>query len=200
MFFSGFVFGCVVKMGWAVKRMAGNPVVRDLVLVFLGLLLGIILHSLASTLFFSPTIIPVFSPYAQNTIIGLIDNAEKTIDIEMYVLTSADVVEALKRAHDRGVKVRVILERNVIGGENSGSFGALKDYGVDVRWASDVFKLTHSKFMIVDGKHVLVGSHNFSNSALTLNREASVIVEKSPAAVEAFRQVFEDDWALAQEF
>lgn len=187
-------------MGRAVKRMAGNAVVRDLVLVFLGVLLGIVLHSLASALFFSPLVIPVFSPYAQNTIIGVIDGAEKTIDVEMYVLTSADIVEALKRAHDRGVKVRVILERNVIGGENSRSFEALKDYSIEVRWASGQFKLTHSKFMIVDGKLVLVGSHNFSNSALTLNREASVIVEKSPAVIEAFRQVFEEDWASAQEF
>lgn len=179
--------GLFVKGGFA----------RDAVLVLLGVMLGIVAHSLATALFFSPLIIPVFSPYAEDTIIGMVDNAEKSIDVEMYVLTSGEVIDALKRAHDRGVAIRVILERRVIGGDNAGAFDALGDYGIEVRWASDSFKLTHSKFMIVDGELLLVGSHNFSNSALTLNREASVIIEKSPAVVDSFKKVFDEDWELA---
>ncbi len=174
-----------------------DNIVCDIILVILGGLLGAVVCSLVSGMFFSPQISPVFSPYAEDSIIEMIDSAEETIDIEMYVLTSRDVIDALKRAHGRGVGVRVILEKRVIGGDNSEAFDALSGYGINVRWASENFKLTHSKFMIIDGRLVLVGSHNFSNSALTLNREASVIIEKSPATINSFKMVFEEDWALA---
>jgi len=52
--------------------------------------------------------------------------------------------------------------------------------------------LMHSKFTIRDGKEVLVGSHNFSYSALNKNREASVII--SGNAVQEFMDIFEEDW------
>ena len=45
-------------------------------------------------------------------ILRLISEAEKQIDIEMYILTDQDVIEVLERAEDRGVEVRVILDPN----------------------------------------------------------------------------------------
>ena len=71
----------------------------------------------------------------------------------------------------------------------------LQRAGIPIRWASGQYALTHAKFIIVDGQRVLVGSHNFSNSALFRNREASVIV--SGPVVDEFRRVFDKDWTLA---
>jgi phosphatidylserine/phosphatidylglycerophosphate/cardiolipin synthase-like enzyme len=184
-------------MGNGIGRLLKNPLLRDFILLFLGFMLGIVAHSLFSALFFPPVVLPVFSPYAENDIISMINNAEDSIDIEMYVLTSDDVVKALKNARDRGVVVRVILEKRVIGADNNEAFEALSSHGIEVRWASETFKLTHSKFMLVDGRRVLVGSHNFSKSALTMNREASVIIENDPAVIGSFKKIFEEDWALA---
>jgi phosphatidylserine/phosphatidylglycerophosphate/cardiolipin synthase-like enzyme len=142
-----------------------------------------------------PAISAVFSPEDWQDIISLMDSAQESMDIEIYVLSSRDVVEALERAKARGVGIRIIIERNTIGTGNEDIYRELASKGFNIRYASPEFKLTHSKFMIIDGKAVLVGSHNLSNSALKYNREASVII-RDMAAVEDFIGVFESDWAL----
>ncbi|NYZ73685.1 DUF1669 domain-containing protein [Candidatus Micrarchaeota archaeon] len=162
----------------------------------LGVLFGIVICFLAGTFVLTPTIMPVFSPEGGHEIISLIDSAQKTLDIEMYVFTSRDVVEALERAKARGVDVRVIIERNVISGGNDAMYQELAAKGFNIRYASRIYALTHSKFMIIDGGAVLVGSHNFSNSALYENREASVIIRSADIARQ-FADVFATDWAIA---
>ncbi len=157
---------------------------------------GLIIFFLISTFFLQPEINPVFSPEDGSEIINLIKNAEESIEIEMYVFTSRDVVDELEKAKNRGVKIRLIIERSTISGSNKQIFEELQAKGFNVRYASKTYKLTHSKFMIIDNKSVLVGSHNFSNSALFKNREASVIISES-STVSEFLSVFELDWAIA---
>ncbi len=164
--------------------------------LFAGLILGALLATLAHPLLFLPYVHPVFSPEDGQEIIYLIDSAQRSIDIEIYVFSSRDVVDALQRAKDRGVDVRIILEEDVMGGENGEMFRELDSKGFSVRYASKAYKLTHSKFMIIDGNSVLVGSHNLSNSALFKNREASVIIRDSDVSGE-FEEAFEKDWGLA---
>lgn len=137
----------------------------------------------------------VFSPEDGGYILSFISSAEKTIDVEMYLLSSDDAINVLLAAKDRGVQVRVILERDLEGTPNYKAYDRLSAAGIPVRWASDKYALSHSKFIIVDGKLVLVGSHNLSNNALEKNREASVIL--SGTAVGEFEGIFEDDWKLA---
>ncbi|MEM4367214.1 MAG: phospholipase D-like domain-containing protein [Candidatus Anstonellales archaeon] len=134
----------------------------------------------------------IFSPGEGEQIIYFIEGANETLDIEVYVFTSKDVLEALGRAEERGVRVRVLLERDVAGDSNEQMFSKLEERGVEVRWA-ETSGVMHSKFIIRDGKDVLVGSHNFTEAALVKNREASVVL--SGREVEEFREVFELDWA-----
>ena len=158
-----------------------------------GLALGFIVHAS----FLSPDVQPVFSPDDGQEVIDFIDAARNSIDIEIYVFSSRDVVDALQRAKDRGVDVRIIIEEDVMGGENGEIFRELSSKGFRIRYASHFYKLTHSKFVIVDGKAVLVGSHNLSNSALFKNREASVIIRNDDAVARGFAEAFETDWGLA---
>ena len=39
-------------------------------------------------------------------LIGLLNHAERSIDVEMYTLTDAEVLDALERAEAHGVQVR----------------------------------------------------------------------------------------------
>lgn len=137
----------------------------------------------------------VFSPDAQADVISFIRSAEESIDIEMYVFTSEDIIRELGEARERGVVVRVIMEPRIEDSRKEKVFETLQALGVDVRWASMEFKLTHSKFVIVDGKKALVGSINFSASALNYNREAAVEVEGEKIA--EIVSVFEEDWNKA---
>jgi phosphatidylserine/phosphatidylglycerophosphate/cardiolipin synthase-like enzyme len=135
----------------------------------------------------------VISPGAEADVVSLIRSAEKSIDIEMYVFTSDDIVRELSEAVKRGVRVRVLMEPRVEDSRKARIVAELEALGVEVGWASFSYKLTHSKFIIVDGKRALVGSINFSESALTQNREAAVDLE-GPMVAELV-SVFEEDWA-----
>ncbi|MCX6772675.1 MAG: phospholipase D-like domain-containing protein [Candidatus Micrarchaeota archaeon] len=137
----------------------------------------------------------IFSPGAQSDVISFINSAQESIDIEMYVFTSDDMIKALGAAQKRGVHVRIIMEPRVEDSRKQKVFDTLSALGIEMKWASMEYKLTHSKFVIVDGKKALVGSINFSMSALTLNREAAVEVEG--AKVSEIIAVFETDWAKA---
>lgn len=167
-----------------------------LLLFILGFALGSVVFGFLLPAIFPSAILPVFSPEEGETIIEFIDGAEETLEIEVYILSSRDVIEALERAKNRGVNIRIIIEERTIGTKNTEIYAELVSKGFQVKYASPVFALTHSKFMIADGKRVIVGSHNFSNSAITKNREASVIFEYPPAVAE-FIEIFEHDWALA---
>lgn len=159
--------------------------------MIVGLLGGLVLYHLVSVFFFAPIIVTVFSPYEGHEIVDLIDEADSTIEIEVYAFTSRDIVEALERAKMRGVKIRIILETI-----NPEMHDELLYKGFDVRYATKAYKTTHSKIMIVDRERILVGSHNFSNSALYKNREASVIISDMDT-VKEFLEEFETDWLLA---
>lgn len=139
----------------------------------------------------------LFSPGAEAEIAGLIESANETIDVEMYQFSYAPFADELADAKARGVRVRVILEPRLDGDDNLQTMAKLKGDGVDARWATLEFSRTHSKTMVVDGKIVLVGSPNWSYSAMFRNRESAVVVEGSEVAGE-FERVFESDWRDAK--
>ncbi|VVC03044.1 Cardiolipin synthase B [Candidatus Bilamarchaeum dharawalense] len=162
----------------------------------LGLVVGFLFCFILLNFIVTPQINIIFSPEDGHEIIDLIDSAQESIDIEMYVFTSRDAIEALERAKNRGVDIRIIIERNVISGQNAEAYNELNAKGIQTRYASRVYELTHSKIIIIDGKKVLVGSHNLSNSALYKNREASVVLIDVPS-VKIFIENYEKDWILA---
>ncbi|MBI5046175.1 hypothetical protein HZC07_00385 [Candidatus Micrarchaeota archaeon] len=169
---------------------------RGMLYFILGVAVGLLIYHFISPLLFPVSILPIFSPTDGKKVISLIDSANKSLDIEMYLLTSKDVIAALERAQLRGVSIRIILERNVIGNDNSNIYNRFASQGFNVRYASSVYKLTHAKFIIVDGTAVLVGSNNMTNASLYDNREAGVIIRDGNTITD-FQNVFETDWKLA---
>lgn len=139
----------------------------------------------------------VFSPGAEEEVISFIRSARESIDVEMYVFTSEDVVRELGDAVSRGVRVRVIMEPRVEDSRKERIFATLAALGAEVRWASLEYKLTHSKMVIVDGARALIGSINFSESALNYNREVGAAVEGEK--VKELVALFENDWKKAAE-
>jgi phosphatidylserine/phosphatidylglycerophosphate/cardiolipin synthase-like enzyme len=72
----------------------------------------------------------------------------------------------------------------------------LKSKGVAIGERLRQIQNHHTKGMIVDGKRVLLGSHNWSKSGVTLNRDASLIFEDAEIAA-YYAEAFEIDWARA---
>lgn len=167
---------------------------RKIALYFIpGILIGIILTFI---LLNSSTIKAetVFSPDEGEEILYFIDSAEESIYIEVYILSSEAIINKLIESHEQGLDVKIILEKRM-GGKNQEVYAELRNAGVDIRWASYDYKLTHSKIIIIDKSRVLVGSPNLSDSAMYSNRETAVILEGS--IVEEFLQLFYEDWIKA---
>lgn len=68
-----------------------------------------------------------------------------------------------------------------------------KSKGVDIANRLRRIDNTHTKGMIVDGKRMLLGSHNWSKPGVTLNRDASLIFDDAQLA-QYYAQAFEIDW------
>ncbi|MEM2963074.1 MAG: phospholipase D family protein [Candidatus Anstonellales archaeon] len=163
-------------------------------LCFMTILL-ILFSDLVLPLFGATHATPVFSPGAEKDIISLIDSARESIDIEVYLFTNEKASSALIEAKKRGVRVRLIVERRTDADKEWKLIEKMAQEGIEIKMASQRFTLTHSKFMIIDGRRALVGSMNFSGSAFATNREAGVIL--SGKIVDEYKKIFEEDWQEA---
>jgi len=134
----------------------------------------------------------------------LIQEAKHSIQVMMFEMGYYDrypntpsnlLIKELMNATKRGVKVEVILE--VKEGEdrttkrNRHTGKVLSEGGVEVIY-DPLFKTTHAKFIVVDGRLTLLGSTNWTYYALTSNNEASVLVrskEVAQATMDYFNRV-----------
>ena len=128
-------------------------------------------------------------------LIDALDAAKKTINIRMFLFTDPAMVEAVKAAEKRGVKVRVMLnpERRDGSAENEETRKALADTGVEVRDSNPEFALTHQKSMVIDGAVGFVESLNWETRDLTETRDYAVTTT-DPLEVSEMLACFEADW------
>jgi len=127
-------------------------------------------------------------------IISLIDSAQQSVLVAVFSFTSNPLADALIRAHQRGVEVRVVIEMeqaNVRGSE----YERLRSAGVAVRLDGNS-DLMHHKFMVVDGRVVVTGSYNWSAAAEDRNDENIVVIYGEEIAA-LYSREFERVWARA---
>ena len=117
-----------------------------------------------------------FTPSGSPTaaIIETLDNARESVHVQAYSFTSAPIAAALKRAHDRGVAVRVILDKSQKS-EKYSSATFLTRSGIPV-WIDGKHAIAHNKVMIVDGSIVITGSFNFTRGAEERNAENLLVI------------------------
>jgi cardiolipin synthase len=126
-------------------------------------------------------------------VLGLINGAHQTLDVEVLYITDTSVRNAIGAAKQRGVTVRVILEDPADQMSNATTTTYFKNVGIPVKFVSTQFYL-HSKLIIADGT-ALVGSQNMSPTSLTKNREIAGLIFE-PTAVVPIQQQFDADWAV----
>ncbi|MCY0887647.1 MAG: phospholipase D-like domain-containing protein [Alicyclobacillaceae bacterium] len=139
----------------------------------------------------------IIEPMAGPTpFVHAIDKATKSIDVEMYLVTDHKVERALIAAAKRGVRVRVILDKEPEGltGDAIKAYQLFTSHGIPVHYAPSRFTFDHAKTMVVDDKIAFVGSANFTYYGLDKNREYDVETS-NPAVVQAVADVFRADWA-----
>jgi phosphatidylserine/phosphatidylglycerophosphate/cardiolipin synthase-like enzyme len=100
--------------------------------------------------------------------VELIDTAQREIDFAAYVLTDWSVIQALTRAADRGVAVRIYLDAGRLREtEGSKAFQSLAETpSVEIRVKQESSALMHLKSYEIDGRLLRTGAANFSASGL----------------------------------
>lgn len=101
-------------------------------------------------------------------------HAKRTIEVQAYSFTSAPIAYALINAQKRGVKVRVLVDKDEL--LNKSRLYLLLKHHVPV-WLDDKVRIAHNKVMIIDRTAVLTGSYNFTNAAEYKNAENSLYID-----------------------
>lgn len=131
-----------------------------------------------------------------------INNAKSSIKLVMYLVSilpdqpdsqPGQLVNALIKAKERGVSVKVLLDQNinfeaestedaVTSNKNQQAYELLRKNNVPVYFdTSEIY--THSKVIIIDSETVILGSTNWSKAALTRNNEASALIRSKEFAL-----------------
>jgi phosphatidylserine/phosphatidylglycerophosphate/cardiolipin synthase-like enzyme len=128
--------------------------------------------------------------------VALIDGAQHEIDMAAYVLTDWPVMQALTRAADRGVKVRIYLDGTQLADrEPAKVFQDLAETpGVENRTKHKARDPMHLKTYQIDGRLLRTGAVNFSASGLKRQDNDLIGIESAGAAA-AFKHNFEAQFA-----
>ena len=124
-----------------------------------------------------------FSPQDKSissAVLPIIENAKDYIYIPIFVITENRTVEALIKAKQRGVDVRLISDALNASSKYS-KIKVLRANGIPVKIENYAGKM-HSKTMIADDKYSVIGSMNFSKSGETKNDENTIVLENAEAA------------------
>lgn len=126
-----------------------------------------------------------------------IDHAKREILVGAYVLTTgAGIVEALLRAYQRGVEVKLIADKTTPCGRNSG-IDPLASAGVPV-WIDHSARIAHAKTMVIDSTVTLNGSYNWTRGAAANSEDLNLVA--SPAVAEAYAAHWRDRQARSSRF
>lgn len=110
-----------------------------------------------------------------------IDAAKEKIYVEVYIFTERDMRDALIRAHNRWIEVKILLENNPYKAPylNDKHYEAFQNAWLDVKWSDPLnYSLNHAKMMIIDEK-VYISTWNFSYSLFKYNQDFLVSVENT---------------------
>jgi len=129
----------------------------------------------------------------------LIENQSFSLrkDIEDMPPHFLAIAEAVRDRQEQGLDVRIIF-RNGFGKERE-VLRRLKEFGIrtdpgHIRF----FDTCHTKGIVVDDKHVVLGSQNWTGDGTGPNRDASLLITNQ-AANAYFAELFEHDWEIVAE-
>lgn len=151
-----------------------------------------------------------FSPNKvfEDNMVAALNASKKSVDIAVFALRSTRIAEAILKAKQRGLKIRVIIDRSQ---HDSDAFGAytrwLAANGIEVRILAgpnpdsdfQVAEKTHHKVAIFDGKLVEMGSPNFTKYAAVNNFENGHFLDDK-TDVAGYQFVYEHMWKIAEPF
>jgi phosphatidylserine/phosphatidylglycerophosphate/cardiolipin synthase-like enzyme len=138
----------------------------------------------------------------QKVWLDMIQKATRTLDIEQFYVSDEKgqalepVLEAIRKAAGRGVKVRLLVDEKFFKTypdtvKELGTLTNIETKTID--YAAVAGGVQHAKFLVVDGKDMYVGSANFDWRALSHIHEVGLRVVDETLGRNLLR-VFSKDW------
>jgi competence ComEA-like helix-hairpin-helix protein len=125
-------------------------------------------------------------------IIRNIDDAKEFINIAMYTFTDREIAQAIIRAKDRGVDIKIYLDRSQVNAKYSKSRYFVNNAIEGIRISSNNY-IMHNKFAILDNKIVITGSYNWTASAGERNDENLLVIDDKNI-IEKYQNQFNNLW------
>jgi phosphatidylserine/phosphatidylglycerophosphate/cardiolipin synthase-like enzyme len=124
-----------------------------------------------------------------------INSAQSSLLIKQFTFTEPSLTAAVIDRNNAGVDVRVMLNAKRCGGDraNDETYEQLQSAGIDVKWSSSKFYVTHEKSIVVDEKAALVATFNLMEKYFTLTRDYGIITD-NPCHVAQIVDVINADW------
>jgi phosphatidylserine/phosphatidylglycerophosphate/cardiolipin synthase-like enzyme len=127
-------------------------------------------------------------------LIDLIQSAEQSIYFMAFSFTSDSIAGAILERAQNGVTVAGVMEESQVESNTGSEYDRFRQAGLDVRLDGNPRNM-HHKVIILDGKTVVTGSYNFSNSAENVNDENLLVFHDPQIAdqyVVEFERIFAD--------
>lgn len=137
--------------------------------------------------------------------LSAINSAKESIFIVMYYISfnpfnkdskPKRLIEALIATHKKGIKVKVILDQTMdissqqdeaiddwqlFKAKNITAYEILQKQGIDVSFDEPSVN-THSKVLVIDNETILLGSSNWTETALNSNVESNILIKSKKLA------------------
>lgn len=135
-----------------------------------------------------------FSPKggATELVVKVINSATQSILLAAYSFTSKSIAKALVDAHNRGVDVKVVVDKSQKS-ERYTSATFLANMGIPVR-VDSMHAIMHNKFIVVDGQDVENGSFNFTSAAENRNAENALVNWNNPKLAAIYTANWKEHW------
>jgi cardiolipin synthase A/B len=127
---------------------------------------------------------------------NFMSSARQSLDMTMYELSDTAAEQILIADHQRGVRVRVLLDHDYSGGSvNQAAYSTLSSAGVPVAWANDS-EIFHQKTITVDAHESAIMTGNLTSQYYATTRDF-VVMDGQASDVAAIESVFASDWSGA---
>jgi len=138
-----------------------------------------------------------FSPGTEcvKKIIALINHAKQAIDVCVFTISDDNITKALKAAHDKKIKLRIVSDNDKANDLGSDIY-SMANYGIPIRLDRSANHM-HHKFAIFDNQRIVNGSFNWTRSATKYNEE-NILVSNDCKLVNQFSNCFEKLWRDSQ--
>jgi len=109
----------------------------------------------------------------------------------MYTFTDVEIARAILEARDRGIDIKILLDRSQVKAKYSRSRYFVQN-GIEVRISSNNY-IMHNKFAVIDHEIVITGSYNWTASAGERNDENLLVIDDN-YIVERYQDQFNNLW------